>query len=76
MRYRVTVPPAFEPVTLDEAQAHLRSNDDVTEKTAITALITAAREYCEAVTRRAGRPTIEGYPERFTSIGCQTAAAE
>lgn len=67
MRYRVTVPPAFEPVTLDEAQAHLRSNDDVTENGIITALITAAREYCEAVTRRAlAVQTIEAYPERFT----------
>lgn len=67
MRYRVTVPPAFEPVTLDEAQAHLRSNDDVTENGTITALITAAREYCEAVTRRAlAVQTIEAYPERFS----------
>jgi uncharacterized phiE125 gp8 family phage protein len=66
MRYRVTVPPAFEPVTLDEAQAHLRSDDDVTENATITALITAAREYCEAVTRRAlATQTIEAYPERF-----------
>ena len=67
MKYRVTVPPIFEPVTFDEAQAHLRSDDDVTENGTITALITAAREYCEAVTRRAlAVQTIEAYPERFS----------
>lgn len=67
MKYRVTVPPIIEPVTLDEAQAHLRSDDDVTENATITALITAAREYCEAVTRQAlAEQTIEAYPERLS----------
>jgi uncharacterized phiE125 gp8 family phage protein len=46
--YRVTVPPTSEPVTLAEAKAQCRvdiSDDDAY----ITALIVAAREYCEAI---------------------------
>lgn len=48
----VVTEPTAEPVTLDEAKAHLRvefENDDLT----IKALITAARKYCETVTKRA-----------------------
>jgi uncharacterized phiE125 gp8 family phage protein len=49
---RVTTAPVLEPVTTAEAKAHLRvdgSDDD----TYIGTLITAAREFCEAYTRRA-----------------------
>lgn len=67
MKYRVTVQPIFEPVTLEEARAHLRADDDTAENGTITGLITAAREYCEAVTRQAlAEQTIEAYPERLS----------
>lgn len=49
---RVTTAPALEPVTLAEALAHLRI-DGTDDNTYVTSLIVAAREYCEAVTRRA-----------------------
>ncbi|MGE5553301.1 MAG: head-tail connector protein [Betaproteobacteria bacterium] len=45
-------PPDVEPVTLQEAKAHLRI-DGTEEDALITALITAAREYCEACQSRA-----------------------
>jgi uncharacterized phiE125 gp8 family phage protein len=48
----VTTPPASEPVTLADARLHCRveiSDDDAL----ISALITAAREYCEKEVRRA-----------------------
>lgn len=44
--------PATEPVTLSEAKSHLRI-DDTSEDTLITALISAARQVCENITRRA-----------------------
>jgi uncharacterized phiE125 gp8 family phage protein len=44
--------PATEPVTLAEAKAHLRV-DYSTEDAHITALIIAARDYCEQITGRA-----------------------
>ena len=46
-----STPPALEPVTLTEAKTHLRitSSDD---DTYITALIVAAREWCETYTGR------------------------
>lgn len=43
--------PATEPVTLAEAKTHLRV-DYSTEDAYITALIVAAREYCEQITGR------------------------
>lgn len=48
----VVTEPTTEPLTIDEAKAHLRvahTYDDL----AIKALITAARKYCETVTKRA-----------------------
>lgn len=52
MGLRLLVPPAIEPVTLDEAKLHLRvDNDD--ENTLIEALIKAAREYAEVFQNRA-----------------------
>jgi len=43
--------PTEEPVSLEEAKDHLRVSTD-TEDATIEAAIVAAREYCEAVTRR------------------------
>jgi len=67
VKYRVTTAPTVEPVSIAEAQAQTRSvTTDTTENTLLTALIVAAREYCEKYTRRALAPqTIEAYPESF-----------
>lgn len=69
MKYKILTPPTVEPVTLAEAQGHLRTLSDTVENATITALITAAREYCELYTRRALAPqTIEAYLDYFP--GC------
>lgn len=53
MRYSLTVvtAPEAEPVTLSEAKLHLRQ-DNAEDDALITALIVAAREWCENYTRR------------------------
>jgi len=51
MSRTLTTPPTAEPITLAEAKAHLRV-DITDDDTLITALIVAAREYAEGVTRR------------------------
>lgn len=54
MTVRVVTEPTSEPITLAEAKAHLVIDSDVTaDDTYISALITMAREYAEAITRRA-----------------------
>lgn len=54
MRYGLTVSsePASEPVSVDQARAHLRL-DETEDETTVRALITAARQHVEAVTGRA-----------------------
>ena len=54
MRWAHTVmqPPALEPVSLDEAKAHLRVTS-ADEDAYIASLITAAREWCEGFQQRA-----------------------
>lgn len=47
MAIQVSIPPVEEPLTLDEAKAQCRV-DVADDDTLITALIVAAREYCEA----------------------------
>jgi uncharacterized phiE125 gp8 family phage protein len=75
MKYRVTVQPTAQPISLDEARTHLRVTpfgsplahpDDAY----ISALIAAAREWCEEYLRRAlSTQTIElGLDEFPTSI--------
>jgi len=51
-RIKIATAPTIEPVTLTEVKQHLRRTDR-REDDYITTLITAAREYCETITRRA-----------------------
>ncbi len=49
---KLLIPPAVEPVTLEEMKAHARITDNA-EDVLLSALIVAARQWCEAYTRRA-----------------------
>jgi uncharacterized phiE125 gp8 family phage protein len=62
---RVITAPAAEPITLEEAKAHLRVLD-TDQDTGITAMIVAAREWAEQVTWRALiTQTLEVYLDSF-----------
>ena len=52
MAYKITTPPATEPLTLAEAKVYLRV-DHATEDALITSLISAARQLVEQYTRQA-----------------------
>ena len=52
LNIQLITPPVAEPVTLELAKQHLRVDFD-DDDGYITGLITAARQYCEKVTRRA-----------------------
>jgi uncharacterized phiE125 gp8 family phage protein len=65
----VVTPPAVEPVTLDEAKLFCRI-DGTLQDALVSGLITAAREYCEAYTRRAFittdfRQSLDTFPYPF-----------
>jgi len=67
MRVKLITAPAFEPVSVAEAKDHLRidTND---EDTVVSAMVTAAREHVEDVTRRAiVTQTWEYYLDAFPS---------
>ena len=49
---KLLVPPAVEPVSLDEMKAHARITDNA-EDALLSALIVAARQWCESYTQRA-----------------------
>lgn len=72
--------PAAEPVTLDQAKAHLRvSFDD--EDDYITSLITAARQFIEKATNRAifsrqMRLTLDYFPLGYTGGSISTTTAD
>ena len=53
MNYKITSAPDVEPLTVADVKLHLRMTSDTTEDALISALITAAREYCERYTERA-----------------------
>lgn len=55
-QYTLTTPPAVEPVTYDEAAAHLRV-DSADDQAYISALISVAREYVDSVTGRVSAVT-------------------
>lgn len=66
MGLKLVTPPAVEPVTLDEAKAHLRLDSNA-DDAYILALITAARERVELFLRRAlitqtFEFTLDGFP--------------
>lgn len=67
MALTVVTAPAAEPLTMTETKLHLRV-DIADDDTLISALITAAREYAEQVTRRALitqtlRYSLDGWPD-------------
>lgn len=63
--YKVSVPVAAEPVSLTDAKLHAKI-DVTTDDLLIYALITAAREWCEAYTGRGlARQTIELYMDEW-----------
>jgi uncharacterized phiE125 gp8 family phage protein len=65
MHYRVTAPSGAEPITLDQAKAHLRVLG-TDEDALITALIPTAREFAEHYTGRAlAAQTIEAALDGF-----------
>lgn len=66
MKYRAKTTVALEPVSVSEAFKHLRIAADADEEGYINSLITAAREYCEGITRRSLiLRTYDAFPERF-----------
>lgn len=65
MKLRTVVQPATEPLTLAEAKEYLRLDGNDHNST-LTALIRAAREYCEAFQNRAYiTRTLELYLDKF-----------
>ena len=71
MAYKVTGAPAKEPVTLTEAKAHLRIEQEIDdEDDYVTALITAAREQVEIYCNRALiTQTVQLKTDRFPGFG-------
>jgi uncharacterized phiE125 gp8 family phage protein len=66
----VTIPPAAEPIALAEVKLHLRV-DGTGDDSQISAMLTAARQYCESVTGRAiasqtFKASYDGFPNGRT----------
>lgn len=68
---RVVTQPPYEPLSLAEAKAHLRIDDDITKWDAlVTSYIKAARNWCEAFTGRAlVQQTLEMSLDTYPSAG-------
>lgn len=65
VKYKIVGPPKEEPISLEDAKAHLRliPGDTTEDEAIILPLIQAAREYCENVTGRAfAQQTVAAYP--------------
>jgi uncharacterized phiE125 gp8 family phage protein len=70
MAWKVTAPPAEEPITLTEAKLHLRV-DHADDDTLITSQIKTAREYCEDFQNRAFiTQTIKLTLDEFPDVIC------
>jgi len=66
MPLQVITPPTSEPITVDEAKAHLRVDHNL-DDALITAMISACRDFAEAKTRRSFLPqtlelTLDSFP--------------
>jgi len=66
MGLQLITPPTVEPISLDEAKAHLRVDTD-DDDLLISMMLTAARQYCETLTRRSlitqtWRLTLDSFP--------------
>ena len=69
MKVKLITAPTIEPVTLAELKTHLRLDSGSTEDSLLTAIIQAARERVEDITRRALlTQTWELYLDNFPSV--------
>jgi uncharacterized phiE125 gp8 family phage protein len=69
VKYKVSTAISTEPLTLSEVRLHLRLTSDTTEDSLLSALITAARDYCEKYTGRAfAAQTLVAYLDDWPSV--------
>lgn len=74
MAYRIVVPPQSEPVSLEQALAHCKAEDDPETNLLLQGMIAAARELAEHETGRAlctqtRELVLDAFPEAFKLAG-------